>query len=251
MGTKILHFFSNVISALIWKKTLRDKVRVMIRYPRTFEYKRYVRDYAHKHGICDCGISSRVGRGCGNFVVMLSNKYVFKFPLFSDGREIAERERRITDAFAKISPIKIPKMKIIPYKDIVIRRYEFADGVLVSDVKPDVFRPHREYVAKQIANFMYVIGNSDPVELRDLKPTPNAKSEYLYGWFHGDIWQNFMLDTKTFDITYFIDWEDTAFQSFMPGLCVATRTWEKRGYAYMGITVLSEYSKLYFQKKKK
>ena len=98
---------------------------------------------------------------------------------------------------------------------------------------------------------MYVIGNSDPVDLRDLKPTPNAKSEYLYGWFHGDIWQNFMLDPKTFDITYFIDWEDTAFQSFMPGMCVATRTWEKRGYAYMGITVLSEYSKLYFQKKKK
>ena len=251
MGKKILHFVSNVISALIWKKTLRDKVRVMIRYPRTFEYKRFVRDYAHKHGICDCGISSRVGRGCGNFVVILGNKYVFKFPLFTDGREIAEREKRITDAFAKISPIKIPKMKIIPYKDIVIRRYDFAKGVLMSDVDPYAFWPHREHVAKQIANFMYVIGESDPVELRDLKPTLNAKSKYLYGWFHGDIWQNFMLDPKTFDIRYFIDWEVTKFQSFMAGVCVATRTWEKRGYMYMGITVLSEYSKLYLKKHKK
>ena len=128
---------------------------------------------------------------------------------------------------------------------------KFANGVLVSDVDPGVFSVHREHVAKQIANFMFVIGTSDPVELRDLKPTKNAKPEYMYGWFHGDIWQNFMLDTKTFDITYFIDWEDTKFQSFMPGLCAATRTWEKRGYAFMGITILSEYSKLYFQQHKK
>jgi hypothetical protein len=249
MGTKIRHFISNVISAFIRKKTLRDKVRVMIRYPRTFEYIRFVRELARDMARCD--ITTHVGRGCHNFIVILNKKYVFKFPLFSDGRNVAEREKRITDAFAKISPIKIPKMKIIPYRDIVVRRYEFADGVLVSDIRPDDFRPHREYVARQIANFMFAIGESDPEELRDLKPQPNEKSDYLYGWFHGDIWQNFMLDPRTYDITYFIDWEDTAFQSFMPGLCVATRTWEKRGYAYMGITVLAEYSKLYLQKHKK
>ena len=248
MGKKILHFISNIVSAFIWKKTLRDKVRVMIRYPRTFDYIRFVRRYA---GNKKCNITTRVGRGCRNFIVILDKKYVFKFPLFSNGRDIAQREQRITDTFAKISPIKIPKMKIISYKGIAIRRYDFADGVLVSDIDPMAFGPHRDYVAKQIANFMYVIGESDPVELRDLKPTPNAKAKYLYGWFHGDIWQNFMLDPKTFDIKYFIDWEDTAFQGFMPGMCVATRTWEKRGYAYMGITVLSEYSKLYLKNKKK
>ena len=249
MGTKLLHFISNVISAFIWKKTLRDKVRVMIRYPRTLDYIRFVRRYARD--MQKCNITTHVGRGCHNFIIILNKKYVFKFPLFSDGHDVAERERRIIDAFSKISPIKIPKMKIIPYKDIAVRRYEFANGVLVSDVDPGVFSVHREHVAKQIANFMFVIGTSDPVELRDLKLTKNAKPEYMYGWFHGDIWQNFMLDTKTFDITYFIDWEDTKFQSFMPGLCAATRTWEKRGYAFMGITILSEYSKLYFQQYKK
>jgi len=248
MGTKILHFISNVISALVWKKTLRDKVRVMIRYPRTLDYIRFVRRYAR--GMKQCEITTRVGRGCGNFIVILNKKYVFKFPLFSDGRDVATREQRITDVFERISPIKIPKMKIISYRGIAVRRYEFATGMLVSDVDPDVFGRHRDHVAKQIAEFMYAIGKIDPVELRDLKPTPNAKPGYLYGWFHGDIWQNFMLDPKTFDITYFIDWEDTAFQDFMPGLRVATRTWEKRGYVYMGVTVLAEYSKLYFQNKK-
>ena len=248
MGKKILHFISNVLSAFIWKKTLRDKVRVMIRYPRTFDYIRYVRKCASDK---KCNITTHVGRGCRNFIVILNKKHVFKFPLFTDGRDVAQREQRITDVFENISPIKIPKMKIISYKGVAVRRYDFANGVLVSDIDPLVFGTHRDYVAKQIANFMFAIGESDPVELRDLKPTPNAKPEYLYGWFHGDIWQNFMLDPKTFDITYFIDWEDTKFQSFMPGLCVATRTWEKRGYMYMGITVLSEYSKLYLKKHKK
>ena len=55
-----------------------------------------------------------------------------------------------------------------------------------------------------------------------------------------------MLDDK-FNITYFIDWEDAAFQSFMPALYVATRTWEKRDYRYMGVEVMAAYSRLYLK----
>lgn len=237
------------MSAFVWNKTLRDKVRVMIRYPRVFEYIGWVRKFAR--GRMPCKMVTRVGRGCKNFVIILNKKYVFKFPLFSDGRDVALREQRIIKAFSKISPIKIPKMTIVPYRNIVIRQYEYADGALLSDVDPKVYGPHREHIAEQIARFMYVIGTADPIAIRDLKTNPRDKYGYLYGWFHGDIWQNFMLDTKTFDITYFIDWEDAAFQSFVPALCVATRTWEKRGYAYLGVSVLIAYSKLYFQKHKK
>ena len=249
MGTKLLHFISNVVSAFILKKTLRDKVRVMIRYPRVFGYIAWVRKFAR--GSSRCHITTRVGRGCGNFVVILNDEFVFKFPLMSNGRDVAFREQRITDAFKRISPIRIPKMTIIPYRDIFVRQYEYAHGVLVSDVDPAVLAPHREHIATQIAKFMFAIGTADPAEIRDLKPSPRAHFRYLNGWFHGDIWQNFMLNPETFDITYFIDWEDTAFQDFMPGLCVATRTWEKRGYQYMGITVLSKYSELYFSHYKK
>ena len=242
----MLHFISNIIAGIIWKKTLRDKVRVMIRYPRVLGYIRFVRRFARRYK--DCNIKTRVGRGCRNFVVILNNKYVFKFPLFSDGKEISEREKRITDAFKKISPIKIPDMQIIKYKNIFVRKYEFAKGTLLSDVNPDLVNEHRSQIAQQIANMMYVIGKSDPEEIRDLKAKPNDKPGYLYGWFQGDIWQNFMVDEQTFDITFFIDWEDTKFQSFLPAIHVASRTWEKRGYRYLGIDVMSEYSKLYFQK---
>lgn len=244
----MLHFISNVICLFIPNKKLRDKVRVMIRYPRVFGYIRFVRGYARN--MKSCNIKTRVGRGCKNFVVLLNDKYVFKFPLMSDGVEIAQREQRITNALRPISPIKIPEMKIIMHNGIAIRRYEFARGILLSDVDPRVFGAYRDKIAKQIAQMIYTIGESDPLEIRDLKPTPNEKPGYLYGWFQGDIWQNFMLDDE-FNITYFIDWEDTAFQSFLPAMYVATRTWEKRGYAYMGVCVMAEYSKLYFKNHKR
>ena len=244
----MLHFISNVICLFIPNKKLRDKVRVMIRYPRVFGYIRFVRGYARN--MKSCNIKTRVGRGCKNFVVLLNDKYVFKFPLMSDGVEIAQREQRITHALRPISPIKIPEMKIIMHNGIAIRRYEFARGILLSDVDPRVFGAYRDKIAKQIAQMIYTIGESDPLEIRDLKPTPNEKPGYLYGWFQGDIWQNFMLDDE-FNITYFIDWEDTAFQSFLPAMYVATRTWEKRGYAYMGVCVMAEYSKLYFKNHKR
>ena len=239
------HFISNIVCGFIWSKSLRDRVRVMIRFPQTFDYIRYVRKFARN--MEKCKIKTKVGRGCRNFVVILNDKHVFKFPLFTDGKEIAAREKRIVDAFYGISPIKIPLMKIIPYKNIVVRKYEFARGTLLSDVNPELVCLHRQHIAKQIAKMLYIIGKSDPKEIRDLKPDINAKSDYLYGWFQGDIWQNFMLD-ENFNITFFIDWEDTAFQSFLPAMQVASRTWEKRGYRYLGIDVLAEYSKLYFQK---
>lgn len=245
----MLHFLSNIFASIIWNRTLRDKVRVMIRYPRVWGYIRFVRQLGRKYKKCD--IKTRVGRGCHNFVVILNKKFVFKFPLTGDGKAISEREKRITDVFKTISPIKIPAMEIIQYKNIFVRKYEFAHGTLLSDVKPSKIIAHRSHIAKQIANMIYVIGKSDPKEIRDLKENPNDKPGYLYGWFQDDIWQNFMIDEKTFNITFFIDWEDTKFQSFLTALHIASRTWEKRGYKYMGIDVLTEYSKLYFQNRGK
>lgn len=240
------HFISNIVCGFIWKKSTRDLIRTMIRFPQTHEYVRYVRQFAKntKHP----KIKKLVGYGCKNFVVILDNKHVFKFPLLNDGKEISMREKRIVDAFYGISPIKIPLMKIIPYKDIYIRKYEFAKGVLLTDVKPDVIGPHMAHIAKQIANFLYVIGKNDPIEIRDLKSNPDDKPGFLYGWFQKDIWQNFMLDTKTFDITFFIDWEQTSFEDFKMALITASHNWDKFGYQGFIVHVMAEYAKLYFQK---
>ena len=241
------HFISNIVCCVIWSKSLRDKVRTMIRFPQTREYLRYVRHFAKntKHP----KIKSMVGYGCKNFVVILNDRHVFKFPLMTDGKDVAFREKRIVDAFYGVSPIKIPLMKIISYKNIYVRKYEFAKGSLLTDVSPKIIVKHQQHIATQIANFLYVIGKSDPIEIRDLKPKPNAVPGFLYGWFQNDIWQNFMLDTKTFDITFFIDWENTAFGDFRPSLYVSAHNWDKFGYRGLIINVLAEYSKLYFSKK--
>ena len=177
----MLHFISNVICMFIPNKKFRDKLRVMIRYPRVFGYVRFVRRYARNMARCD--IQTRVGRGCKNFVVLLNDKYVFKFPLMTDGVAVAQREKRIVDALRPISPIKIPQMTIIEHNGIAIRRYEFARGTLLSDCDPRDIGAHRMQIAKQIANMIYVIGNSDPASIRDLKPNKNEKPDYLYGWF--------------------------------------------------------------------
>lgn len=242
------HFISNIVCGFIWSKSLRDKVRTVIRYPQTHDYIRFVRHFAKN--MKQCKIKTMVGYGCRNFIVILNNKHVFKFPLLTDGKDVAIREKRIVDAFYGISPIKIPLMKIIPYKDIYVRKYEFANGTLLTDVKPSVIGKHQEHIAKQIANLLYVIGKSDPVEIRDLKPAPDDKPGFLHGWFQADIWQNFMLDTKTFDITFFIDWENTVFADFRPELVTCSHNWDKFGYRGMMVNVMAEYAKLYFQHNK-
>jgi len=241
------HFISNVICGFIWSKKLRDLVRTRIRFPQTRDYVRFVRRFAKN--MKQCKIKTLVGYGCKNFVVILNDKHVFKFPLLTDGKEIALREKRIVDAFYGISPIRIPLMKIIPYKDIYVRKYEFAHGTLLTDVKPSVVAEHQKHIAKQIANFLYVVGMADPVEIRDLKDDMDAKPKFLYGWFQHDIWQNFMLDTKTFDITFFIDWEQTAFEDFIPALETCSHNWDKFGYRGMMVNIMAEYAKLYFNQK--
>lgn len=240
------HFISNIVCGVIWSKRLRDKVRTRIRFPQTRDYIRYVRKFAKN--MKQRKIRTLVGYGCKNFIVILNNKHVFKFPLLNDGKEISIREKRIVDAFYGISPIKIPLVKVIPYKNIYIRKYEFANGTLLTDIPPRVIAQHRQHIAKQIANFLYVIGKQDPIEIRDLKPDAGAKPGFCYGWFQGDFWQNFMLDEKTFDITYFIDWEQASFEDWRSAFYVATHNWDKFGYRGIPIDIMYEYSKLYFRK---
>lgn len=236
------HFLSNIIAGVIRKKSLRDKVRTMIRYPQIHIYTRYVRGLARGG---KCKIRTAVGYGCKNWIVILNDERVFKFPLLNNGRAIAQREWRIIDAFSKISPIKIPSMKIIKYDGVYVREYEFATGKLLTDIPPKFILGNSVHIAKQLANFLYVIGKSDPRALRDLKPENADKPGYMYGWFQGDIWQNFMLDEKTFDITYFLDWEGTNYEDFRGSLRVASHNWDKFGYKGIIVDVMAEYSKLY------
>ena len=120
----------------------------------------------------------------------------------------------------------------------------------MTDIKPGVIAQHRNHIAKQIANFLYVVAKSDPKEIRDLKPNKNEKPGFLYGWNQGDIWQNFMLDDK-FNITFFIDWELTEFKTLKDGLYVASHNWDKFGYRYIVVDIMEEYARLYFKNQDK
>ena len=235
---------ANIVSGFFYKKSLRDKVRTRIRYPKTRDYIRYVKNFAGKGK--PCKIKTMVEYGTSNFVVVLNDKHVFKFPLKNDGKLVAERERRITESLRRFSTIKIPALKVIPYKDIVIRKYEFASGKSLTDIRPEIFVQHREHIAKQIAKFLYFVGKADPLEIRDLKKNPRDTPGYFYGWTHGDIWQNFILNPKTFNITFFINWDKVAFESILPSLRVASHHWEKFGYCGLDVDIMAEYARLFF-----
>ena len=58
-----------------------------------------------------------------------------------------------------------------------------------------------------------------------------------------------MLDEKTFDITFFIDWDQAAFEDFRPALITCSHNWDKFGYRGIIVELMAEYSKLYFDKK--
>ncbi len=237
--------FANFISGFIPSQKLRRKVRTVLRYPSAKTYLRWVQNWAKKNDGGVKKLSIAFGVGCQNMVAILNQKHVFKFSLKDDGHAASVREMRIMDAMRKISPIPMPEMELIEWNGITIRRQEFFTGKMICDFTPAEVDKNRHKLAKQLAHFIYTIGQSDPVALRDLKQKKTAKPDYLYGWFHNDIGQNFMMDDD-FNITGFIDWENAEFCDFRPTLYYAERHWDKNGYKGLMVDVMAEYSKMYY-----
>jgi len=241
-------FFANAVCGTIPGKKRRDIVRIKIKYR---EYLRDCKRFALEHTDGERHkVRIDVGARSHNLILLVGNVAAFKFPLHENGYEKATREKRIVDAFTKISPIKIPKLEVIQWGDITVRKYEFATGVLLKKIKPSIVIQNRDKIASQLAKFMVAIGNADPVSIRDLKPNKNEKPRFLHGWFHNDIAENFTVDPKTLDILYFIDWEDTIFYDFELGLMHARRSWEKSGFVGLTDSLIDKYTKLYKKSRK-
>ncbi len=241
-------FFANAVCGTIPGKHRRDIVRIKIKY----------REYLHKckqFAVAHAGGAARrvkidVGARSHNLILLVDKSCAFKFPLHENGYEKSMREKRIVDAFSKISPIKIPKMDVLQWGDITVRKYEFADGVLLKKLPKKSVMQNYDKIAPQIAKFIFTIGNSDPEQIRDMKPNKNDKPAYMHGWFHNDIAENFTIDRNTFDIKYFIDWEDAQFTDFKLGLMYMRRSWEKSGFIGLYERVIQEYDKLYKKSRK-
>lgn len=242
---KIRHLISNIVCGFIPGKSRRDRIRTMLRYD-TRPFVKFVRDYV---GDKDAKITTCVGYGCSNFIVLVDSRYAFKFPLHDDGAERALREMRITSALRKYTTFRIPQMEIIKWNNMAVRKYEFFPGVVLSEIPPKIALANRHHIACQIALFLYQVGIANPSEIRDLKPIGSKRPGFLYGWFHGDIWQNFIMNPETMDIVGFIDWELGGYGAFDGGLYAADHHWDKFGYRGMIVDVMKEYSRLYYDKK--
>ncbi len=238
----IRHLFANIICGFIPGKDARKKVRVILNSDIAAEIKFIRHDLG---GSKIRKLKTFIGYQARSLLISVNDKYIYKFPLRrANYRELAMREKRVTDAFAEISPVHIPRVEILDFNGELVRKYEFVRGATMRQLNPtDVLR-HKTKIARQVAKFLHTVAITDPVEIRDLKPTPDMTPGKFCGWTQGDIADNFMLNPETFDVIAFIDWEDCYFGDFETLLTHDKRTPAKEVMS----AIKSEYEKIYDKK---
>ncbi len=148
---------------------------------------------------------TRMIKGGWNIGFIVDNKYVFKIRKFYDssiptGKIM--REKRITDAFAHISPLRIPKIDVVRAGKYTFYKYDFIPGKNMNLFPSRVIENHAWDWGQQLAEFIYAIHNARPVEIDDLRGTTPGD-----GWNHNDLCNNIIVDKKTMKIIGVIDWE--------------------------------------------
>ena len=232
-------FLINILCFFIPTRHRRDAIRMELNHPirKWTKFAKSFSKNAHPR------VKYTYGFRCINFVVTIDDRFVFKFPLSGDGVEIAKREKRITDALRPISPIKIPKMEILDFDGMAVRKYECINGIGFHSLDKKTQVAHADKIVQQLANFLYIVGKADPVQIRDLKNKKSDKPSIMHGWSQNDLWDNFIMNPKTFDIIGIIDWEEAGFNDFYRCFVGGTRNNFVKG------ALLREYLKLYLQNK--
>ena len=230
----------NILCGFIPSRSVRKRLRLELQTP-IHKYIKFAKSFSPKRRPI---IKYTYGFRCANFVVSVDDKWVFKFPGNGNGYDIAMREKRITDALRPVSPIKIPDMEIIDFNGVAVRKYEYVKGIGFHKLSKEQQDKHFAKIAKQLANFLYVVGKYDPEEIRDLKPNKNEKPYIMHGWNQNDLWDNFILNPKTFDCIAAIDWEGAGFNDF--------EAWFTGGTGHKGVkrALLREYLNLYLKEAK-
>lgn len=207
----VRHFFTNLICGLVSNREKRNHLRVILNSD-IGAYKKFIR---HDLGVKRLRIRTAVGFRAKNLIIIANDDFVYKFPLRNNVSEsVVLREKRVVDTFMDISPIYIPCVEIVKYKDMLVRKYEYIPGRNFDQMSTDEINANMDAWAKQIAEFLYTIGMSDPESIRDLKPAGATAPRPGYGWYHGDIESNFMINPKTKNIIAIIDWEDCRYDDF-------------------------------------
>ena len=187
----------------------------------------------------------RIIKGGWNIGFIVDNKYVCKIRKYYD-KDIPidkiMREKRITDAFGPIVPIKIPKIDIIEACGYTFYRYNFIPGKNLNRMSLRTIVKHGWSWGKQLAEFIDAMHNADPNEIADLKVGDGD------GWNHNDICNNIIVDKKTMKIVGLIDWEYSGWGTLETEFYNCTAFSKKMHNSGIGTAIQLEYHVM--QKKK-
>lgn len=234
---------TNIVCGFIPDKKLRHRVRTRMSY----DINKYI-DFARR----DAGRPNARVRTCSGhggmkkIIVVLDDEIGYKFPLVAARADTPRREKMFADAFRDVSPVHIPEMEILQFNGMDVLKYGFSAGKTLADLDTETILRHEDKIAKQLGAFLFYIGCSDPESIRHLKPA-DAVPGMFYGWYHGDIGGNFVVNPDTGDITAFIDWESASFCNMHPDLMSALKFLNKRGAGSLIMKTVFEYIRLYQQ----
>ncbi len=187
----------------------------------------------------------RVIKGGWNIGFIIDNKYVCKIRKYYDKTIPVEkimREKRITDAFARVVDIKIPKIDIVKSCGYTFYKYNFIPGKNLNRMSLRFITKHGWEFGIQLAKFIDAMHNTDPVEIQDLK---NGDGN---GWNHNDICNNIIIDTKKMRVVGLIDWEYSGWGTLETEFNNCTAFSEKMRKSGIGTVIQLEYYTL--QKKR-
>lgn len=188
----------------------------------------------------------RMIKGGWNIGFIIDRRYVFKIRKFYDKNAPIDRitrEKRITDAFANISPLKIPQIEIVNADGYTFYKYDFIPGRNLNTFSARTIEKHGWQWGHQLAAFIDSVHNSRPSEISDLITGDGD------GWNHNDICNNIIVNPKTMDIVGLIDWEYAGWGSLDTEFTNCVRFSKKIEAAGLGVAIQLGYYSM--QKKKK
>ncbi len=155
----------------------------------------------------------RLAKGGGSLAFIVENRYVFKirkFHLRDNSIDKFSREKRITDAIARVLPVRVPHIELVQLGDYLVYKSEFIPGRVLVDIPLETIREHREKIGNQLGQIIYTLFNARLTALRDMRPK-NAGADC--GMVHGDMCSNIIVNPETMDVVGIIDWEYAGFNS--------------------------------------
>ena len=190
----------DLLCGLIPNKKIRNKIREK----RLFDWRNKYN--ALRHQFPELNFRwTRMIKGGWNIGFIVDNKYVFKIKKIYDSSTPIEkimREKRITDAFQNISPLRIPKIEIVRAGKYIFYKYDFIPGKNMNLFSMRKIKKHARNWGQQLAEFINAVHNANVPEIDDLRG--NMVGD---GWNHNDICNNIIVDKKTMKIIGIIDWE--------------------------------------------